>query len=452
MKKIEKRAIMCLLLGLVLVVGVGIFSYRYVVHGGDWASYEGNRDVYAKGDIKMGALYDRDGQLLMKNTSDGMQYHSSSSIRKALMHITGDKDNNISTGANRALSDELIGYDLINGVYSLNKEGKEIKLTLDSKACSAAYNALNGRKGCVGVYNYKTGEVLCMVSSPSYDPANPPKISADDDSGVFINRFTSAKFAPGSVFKLVTAAAAIESLNNATGITAHCIGVENYGHGDKVTDLSAHGTVDMKNALRVSCNVYFGQLAQKVGAGKIKKYVGKTGLDSSYNIDGIETAAGSFEYPSKGVNLAWTGIGQYKDMVNPCAMMVFMGGIANEGEAINPYIVVRDSWSDKLKSYLPNHGVQTTSMLESTTAATLKSMMANNVANNYGSGMFPGLKVCAKSGTAEVGGNNRPNAWFVGFVDDDTHPYAFAVMVENGGYGTSTGGTVANKVLQSLVN
>ncbi|MDO4393776.1 MAG: penicillin-binding transpeptidase domain-containing protein [Bacillota bacterium] len=452
MKKIEKRAIMCLLLGLVLVVGVGIFSYRYVVHGGDWASYEGNRDVYAKGDIKMGALYDRDGQLLMKNTSDGMQYHSSSSVRKALMHITGDKDNNISTGANRALSDELIGYDLINGVYSLNKEGKEIKLTLDSKACSAAYNALNGRKGCVGVYNYKTGEVLCMVSSPSYDPANPPKISADDDSGVFINRFTSAKFAPGSVFKLVTAAAAIESLNNATGITAHCIGVENYGHGDKVTDLSAHGTVDMKNALRVSCNVYFGQLAQKVGAGKIKKYVGKTGLDSSYNIDGIETAAGSFEYPSKGVNLAWTGIGQYKDMVNPCAMMVFMGGIANEGEAINPYIVVRDSWSDKLKSYLPNHGVQTTSMLESTTAATLKSMMANNVANNYGSGMFPGLKVCAKSGTAEVGGNNRPNAWFVGFVDDDTHPYAFAVMVENGGYGTSTGGTVANKVLQSLVN
>lgn len=452
MKKIEKRAIMCLLLGLVLVVGVGIFSYRYVVHGGDWASYEGNRDVYAKGDIKMGALYDRDGQLLMKNTSDGMQYHSSSSVRKALMHITGDKDNNISTGANRALSDELIGYDLINGVYSLNKEGKEIKLTLDSKACSAAYNALNGRKGCVGVYNYKTGEVLCMVSSPSYDPANPPKISADDDSGVFINRFTSAKFAPGSVFKLVTAAAAIESLNNATGITAHCIGVENYGHGDKVTDLSAHGTVDMKNALRVSCNVYFGQLAQKVGAGKIKKYVGKTGLDSSYNIDGIETAAGSFEYPSKGVNLAWTGIGQYKDMVNPCAMMVFMGGIANGGEAINPYIVVRDSWSDKLKSYLPNHGVQTTSMLESTTAATLKSMMANNVANNYGSGMFPGLKVCAKSGTAEVGGNNRPNAWFVGFVDDDTHPYAFAVMVENGGYGTSTGGTVANKVLQSLVN
>ena len=124
---------------------------------------------------------------------------------------------------------------------------------------------------------------------------------------------------------------------------------------------------------------------------------------------------------------------------------------SNGGEAVNPYIVVRDSWTDKLKSYLPNNGVKTTSMIETTTAATLKSMMANNVANNYGSGMFPGLKVCAKSGTAEVGGGKRPNSWFVGFLDSEEHPYAFAVMVENGGYGTSTGGTIANKVLQELV-
>ena len=451
MKKIEKRAIMCLLLGLVLVAGVGIFSYRYVVYGADWASYEGNRDVYARGDMKMGAIYDRSGELLMRNTDNGMEYNSSSSVRKSLMHITGDKDNNISTGANRALSDELIGYDLINGVYSLNQEGKEITLTLDADACATAYNALNGRKGCVGVYNYKTGEILCMVSSPSYDPANPPVISADDTSGVYINRFTSARFAPGSVFKLVTAAAALETLDNASGITAQCSGYEDYGHGDKVTDLAVHGNVDMKEALRVSCNIYFGQLAQKVGSRNMSKYAGKTGLDSSYNIDGIETTEGSFEFPSKGVNLAWAGIGQYKDLVNPCAMMVYMGGIANGGEAVNPYIVVRDSWTDKLKSYLPNNGVKTTSMIETTTAATLKSMMANNVANNYGSGMFPGLKVCAKSGTAEVGGGKRPNACFVGFLDSEEHPYAFAVMVENGGYGTSTGGTIANKVLQELV-
>ncbi|MBQ9708739.1 MAG: penicillin-binding protein, partial [Firmicutes bacterium] len=297
MKKIEKRAIMCLILGLVLVLGVGVFSYRYVIHGAEWASYEGNRDVYTKGDIKMGALYDRNGELLMKNTSDGMKYNDNPNIRTALMHITGDKDNNISTGANRALSDELVGYDLINGVYSLNQEGKEVHLTLNGSVCATAYQALGGQKGCVGVYNYKTGEIVCMVSTPSYDPKNPPKIDADDDSGVYINRFTSAKYAPGSTFKLLTAAAALETVKNAADFTVQCTGSEDYGHGDKVTDLSVHGEVDLKKALEVSCNVYFGQLAQKVGGRTIKKYVGKTGLDTSYNIDGIKTAEGSFEYP-----------------------------------------------------------------------------------------------------------------------------------------------------------
>ena len=443
---------MCLLLCLVLVVGVGVFSYRYVVNGAEWATYKGNRDVYTKGDIKMGALYDRNGDLLMKNTSDGMEYNSDVNVRKALMHVTGDKDNNISTGANRALASELIGYNLINGVYSLNQSGKDVKLTLDADVCATAYKALGNRKGCVGVYNYKTGEIVCMVSTPTYDPKNPTKVSSSDSSGVYINRFTSAKFAPGSTFKLLTAVAALENLSDAKNFTVRCTGREDYGHGDKVTDLSVHGTVDMEKALEVSCNIYFGQLAQKVGGSTIKKYVKKTGLDSSYDIDGIKTTAGTFKYPSSGVNLAWTGIGQYQDMVNPCAMMVFMGGIANGGTAVNPHLVVRDSIVDKIKEKVTGSSTKKTKMLQSSTASTLKSMMSNNVTNHYGSNMFPGLDVCAKSGTAEVGGNKRPNAWFVGFLNDDSNPYAFVVMVENGGYGTSTSGTIANTVLQSLVN
>ena len=124
MKKIEKRAIMCLLLGFVLILGVGVFTYRYIAHGDDWASYEGNRDVYSRGDLSKGSLYDVNGQVLMKNTSDGMVFNDSADIRKALMHVTGDKDNNISTGANRAFTDELIGYNLINGVYSPQQCGK----------------------------------------------------------------------------------------------------------------------------------------------------------------------------------------------------------------------------------------------------------------------------------------------------------------------------------------
>lgn len=452
MKKIEKRAIMCLLLAFVLVIGVGIFSYRYVTDGDDWASYEGNRDVYSRGDLAKGALYDINGQLLMKNTSEGMVFNENSDVRKALMHVTGDKDNNISTGANRAFTDELVGYDLVNGVYSLNNSGTDITLTLDSQACATAYRALNGRKGAVGVYNYKTGEIVCMVSSPTYDPENPPSLSADNKSGVYINRFTSSKFPPGSIFKLVTAAASIETLDDAYSFQVKCTGHENYGHGDKVTDLSAHGTVDLKKALEVSCNIYFGKLSEKLGGNTLEKYAEKTGLTESLDIDGIQTAKGTFEYPSGGVSLAWTGIGQHKDLVNPCSMMVYMGAIANNGDAVLPSIVKPTTFIDKQLKKIPKFGTKTSSMIEATTATSLKEMMANNVKSHYGSDMFPGLNVCAKSGTAEVGGNKKPNAWFSGFIDDEQNPYAFVVLVENGGYGTSVAGSVANKVLQDIVN
>lgn len=86
-----------------------------------------------------------------------------------------------------------------------------------------------------------------------------------------------------------------------------------------------HGTVDLKKALEVSCNVYFGKLSEKLGGDTLEKYTKKAGLMDSLDINGIHTAAGTFEFPSSGVTLAWTGIGQNKDMINPCAMMVYMG-------------------------------------------------------------------------------------------------------------------------------
>lgn len=446
MKKIEKRAIMCLLLAFVLLTGVGIFSYRYVAHGDDWASYEGNRDVYNEGDLSKGKLYDTNGTLLMQNTPDGMIFNDDASVRTALMHITGDKDNNISTGANRAFTDELIGYNLINGVYSLNNAGKDVSLTLDANICATAYEALAGRSGTVGVYNYKTGEILCMVSSPTYDPVDPP---SEPEDGVYINRFTSATFVPGSIFKLVTAAAAIENLDDAYTWEINCTGSVSYGGEYAVTDVSAHGTVDLEKALEVSCNCYFGQLAEKLGPDLLEKYTEKAGLMTSYDIDGIKTTESTFDFPDSGMNLAWTGIGQWEDMINPCSMMVYMGAIANGGEATHPNIVKPTTFMGK---QIDKITTKTTNMIDSTTAASLTEMMANNVVSHYGSENFPGLSLCAKSGTAEVGDYKEPHAWFAGFLNDDSNPYAFIVLVENSGYGADVAGAVANTVMQAVVN
>lgn len=437
---------MCLLLAFVLLTGVGIFSYRYVAHGDDWASYEGNRDVYNEGDLSKGKLYDTNGTLLMQNTPDGMIFNDDASVRTALMHITGDKDNNISTGANRAFTDELIGYNLINGVYSLNNAGKDVSLTLDANICATAYEALAGRSGTVGVYNYKTGEILCMVSSPTYDPVDPP---SEPEDGVYINRFTSATFVPGSIFKLVTAAAAIENLDDAYTWEINCTGSVSYGGEYAVTDVSAHGTVDLEKALEVSCNCYFGQLAEKLGPDLLEKYTEKAGLMTSYDIDGIKTTEGTFDFPDSGMNLAWTGIGQWEDMINPCSMMVYMGAIANGGEATHPNIVKPTTFMGK---QIDKITTKTTNMIDSTTAASLTEMMANNVVSHYGSENFPGLSLCAKSGTAEVGDYKEPHAWFAGFLNDDSNPYAFIVLVENSGYGADVAGAVANTVLQAVVN
>ena len=187
-----------------------------------------------------------------------MEFNESSDIRAACMHITGDRDNNIATGANRIFVDRLIGYDFINGIYTLNNQGKDIYLTLDAGLCATAYEALSGRRGTVGVYNYNTGEILCMVSSPTYDPTEPPD---EVEEGTYINRLTGATFAPGSTFKLVTAAAAIEQLDDAYDYEIYCDSFVDYGNDDRVTDVEAHGTVDLEKALEVSCNCYFGKLS-----------------------------------------------------------------------------------------------------------------------------------------------------------------------------------------------
>ena len=454
MKKLDKRAYMCLALAAFLFIGVCFYIGKVLVYGSVWVSYPANQHIYTDGKISTGSVYDVNGQLLMKNTASGTpDYNGNLSIRRALLHATGDADGNISTGANKAFSGRLVGYNILTGTYSAKKAGRQLYLTLDADVCAAAYKALNGRNGIVGVYNYETGEIICMVSSPNYDPANPPSIAADDTSGVYLNRFTSVSVVPGSIFKLVTSAAAIEEIPSLSSWSYTCTGELPLGTAetDRVTCPRAHGEVDFDEALAVSCNCGFANLSLILGSESIEKYTKKAGLTSSYSINGIPTAKGSFEFPDNQVNLAWTGIGQHKDLVNPCSMMVYMGAIANGGKAAAPRLIDSVKFSNGLPAgwFISR---KTNVLVEAETASRLEDMMHNNVVETYGENNFPGLDLCAKSGTAEVGGNKAPNAWFTGFIRNEGYPYAFIVLVENGGSGSGTAGSVANKVLQEIVN
>src|SRR5699024_9209390 len=121
------------------------------------------------------------------------RYYDGATVREATLHAVGDAEGRIGTGALVAFADRLSGYNLLTGSYSPLGQGNDLYLTLDARYNYIAYQALGGRKGAVGVYNYKTGEILCMVSAPSFDPANPPDIQDGDEryDGVYLNRFLS---------------------------------------------------------------------------------------------------------------------------------------------------------------------------------------------------------------------------------------------------------------------
>ena len=344
MKKIERRAVLCLVLAGLLLAGLALFLFRFFSDGGHWASSPFNRHLYnSAGQLISGTLLDRDGEVLSAVDQSGSRtYPDGETRRKSILHVVGDPYGSIGTGALTAFADRLTGFDLLNGAFGAQR-GNQVYLTIDADLNETAYRALNGRKGTVAVYNYQTGEILCLVSSPSFDPRNIPSGLETDPSydGVYLNRFLSSTFPPGSIFKTVTLAAALEELPDLEERTWVCEGSAQIGDGT-VTCTAAHGEQDIREALANSCNVVFGQLAVELGGSTLERYAGKAGLTSRYSVNGIPTAAGSFSLTGISDNdLAWAGVGQYHDAVNPCSMLVYMGAIANGGRAAVPCLLLQ---------------------------------------------------------------------------------------------------------------
>ena len=453
MRKIERRAIVCSLLTLLLAVGLGIFLVKYAISGGEWASSAFNRHLYnSDGVLISGTVLDRDGDVLSSAENGKRTYYDSETVRKATLHAVGDLQGNIGTGALNAFADRLTGYDVLNGAFGADR-GKDLYLTIDARYNYEAYQALNGHAGTVAVYNYKTGEVLCMVSAPSYDPLHVPENLETDEryNGAYLNRFLSTANVPGSVYKTVTLAAALEEVPNLRERTWTCTGSVQIGD-ETIVCAGTHGEQNINAAFANSCNVVFAELAVELGADTLKRYTEKAGLMDSYDLDGLPTAKSIFNWENiTDGQLGWAGVGQYHDRMNPCAMMVYMGAIANGGKAAEPYLIQKTVSPLGIPS-LPHLRTKTSALIASDTAEVLGDMMAANVEKTYGTDRFPNMDLCAKSGTAEVGQDEAPHAWFTGFLRDEEHPYAFVVLVENGGSGSSVAGTVAGKVLNIMVN
>ena len=455
MKKIANRTAACLLLLIFMLGGYTVHLAGLVKKGGDWVTFPVNRHTYSNAQLATGSVVDRNGILLCDIQDGGRVFNNDEYIRKAVLHVVGDKEGNIGTGALSYYAKELMGYSLTGGVFSITDKGSRIRLTVDAALNAAALRALGGYKGAVVFYNYKTGEVLCMVSAPSYDPYYPPdqeQLQRNEYEGAYINRCISSSFTPGSIFKTVTLAAAIENIDDLFEMEFFCPGYIDID-GERIRCSGVHEECDIYDAFAFSCNVVFAQIAQILGGETLYKYAKNYGLTEGFEISGIPVTGGGFTAAPEGsYNLSWSGIGQYEDLVNPLAAARLMAAIANAGIAVNPRLIGGINSELGIPVNIRYQFKNSERLMKKSTANRLADMLGYNVekvySNYYNMGDVKGIH--AKTGTAEMKEDQLPHAWITGFISDETYPVAFAVVVENSGWGAQYAIPVACEVLECI--
>lgn len=455
MKKILNRSILTWVLAILFFIGLGYFTVRLIIHSNEWAQKPMNAHISVTGLAQAGDIYDRNGNLLAASEDGNRYYNDNPSVRAAMLHTVGDDSTNIPTAVQSVYRTGLTGYNYILGLGLPNsfRSSSDITLTLDANACAATYNAMasNNYKGAAIVYNYETGEVICSVSTPSYDPYSPVEIKDGDSTydGLYIDNVLSSTYPPGSTFKLVTAAAAIENIEGSEDRLLYCEGSKIIG-GEYVTCVEPHGEINMKDALAVSCNIYFAELAVELGPDTMTEYADKFGFNHAYKVDDNDVKKSRYDVSEADTaGLAWSGVGQYTDMANPLHMAMICSAIANGGTPVEPYMIDSVSSFFNFKNITAgSKGKSGERMIKSSTANKLSEMMRFTVSDHYGDYMFGDLHVAAKTGTAEVP-DGAEDGWVVGYVTDEDCPLAFAVCIEHGGFGYSSAGPIAKVALEN---
>lgn len=457
MKTTAKRSVVVLLLVALVMSGMGVLGYRFTVKGETWATMRANEHLTENGSfIGAGNVVDRNGEILAYTEGSERKYNASERIRRSTLHIVGDTEGYISSGVQTAYKTQLAGYNALTGIYTLEKYGRgnDVTLTIDSKVCATAYDALNGRKGVVAAYNYKTGELLCSVSSPDYDIEDKPSATEIEENkdgkydGLYLNRLIDGLYTPGSTFKIITSISALQNLADIDSFRYTCTG-ETVVDGVKVTCPSKHGEMNFHQSFTNSCNCAFAELSQKIGSEKLEATAVQMGFGQSFKFGNGETESSIIDLSDASPgDVAWASVGQYDTLVNPYHMLTLVGAIANGGEAVLPFAVsgVKSPAGREISKITPS--VQ--SFVSPDISTEIGNMMRETVENKYGDYNFKELSMCGKTGTAEVSEDAKPHSWFVGFSKNPKCPVAIVVVVENGGWGSSEAMPIASRVMNEI--
>ena len=374
--------------------------------------------------------------------------------------LTSNRDSTISGVLNA-----LVGGDL---------RPRGLRLTIDHRLQTKAFEALAGQIGAVIAIDPATGAVLVMASNPTFDPnllvginAGPQGAALESDpSQPLLNRAARETYNPGSTFKTVTAAAALEA-GVAGAATTFPDPVELELPGSTATISNADGgacgdgtTVSLTTALVRSCNTTFGMLGMQVGADAIVSQAEALGFNNEPATTDFRAVASTIPDAESFINsdaaLAQSAIGERDVRATPLQMAIVAAAIANGGEVMEPYLVDEVFTADAEVEWT----AQPTPLgraMSPATAEALSDMMELAVTDGTGRrASVNGVRVAGKTGTAEVPGG-APHAWFIGFAPADPEPgerqLAIAVMVESGGAvgATASGGTLAAPIAQAIM-
>jgi penicillin-binding protein 2 len=333
--------------------------------------------------------------------------------------------------------------------------GKQIQLTIDSDLQQVAEQSLGGRPGAVVALDPRSGEVLAMASVPSFDPATIDRRFAfigKDRQSPLLNRATSGLYPPGSSFKIVTAADALDagvvSLQS-TFVDNGSLVVGNFVFHDDEGE--ATGTQDLTGAFALSSNVDFGQIALELGAGRWLDYASRWRLGEpiGFTLPSERDHVPSPNEMTPGV-VAQLGFGQADLLVTPLRMALVGATIASGGTEPRPYMVRavrgRDGAERSLAPPAP-----LANPIPGAVADQVRAMMEVVVARGTGTAAaLPRVKVAGKTGTATLA-TGRSHAWFVAFAPADAPRVALAIVVENSGYGGVVAAPIARRVLATAL-
>lgn len=453
---------------------IGNITYIQVIKASEYQDMPSNNHTINKARfIKRGSIITADGLTLAESIqqADGT-YARSYPNGNLAAHVVGYYSQQYGTmGIENTQNDTLTGskdysswQNALNSLAGISEPGNSVQLTIDSRIQRAAEQALAGRVGAIVALDPRSGAVLAWASAPTFDNTNiQAAIEAANASGgadtSMYDRATLALYTPGSTFKVLTLASALENGLATLDTTYDSPGRMEIGGADVVSiGERGHGKISLAKAFALSSNTVFGQVADGLGAEKLVATARAFGYGQKLGLD-FTTAASVMPNPEEMTEweLAWAGAGQpvgQGHTPGPQATVMqnalMAATIANNGIAMNPYVVSQILAPDGtvLKT---TRGHSLGQAVGSGTAEQVKQAMLDVVQNGTGSAAaIAGVKVAGKTGTAETN-NANANSTFVGFAPYDTPTVAIAVVIEQNAKGEESAAAVGGQVLRAAL-